>query len=261
MDLKLLKFDKKQNLGVFEISKSNVVFVNTLRRIIVEEVPTMAIEDVEIIKNSSVLYDEMLSHRLGLIPLTTDLTAYNEIAKCDCNGEGCAKCSLKLTLQSKGESLVVSGDMISKDSKVKPAFDKIQIAKLLQDQEIELIATAVLGVGKDHAKWVPGLVHYHLKPTLKIINHDKKCVENSPEGVFQFKSEKLVLNDDYAVDLTVLDACVENNPDCLQLNLQEDTFIFYIESWGQLTPTDIMAKAIEVVKEKLVDFSEQLNSL
>jgi len=261
MDLKLLKLDKKAKYGVFELSKTNAAFVNTLRRVIVEEVPTMAIEDIELIKNSSVLYDEMLAHRLGLIPLTTDLNSYFEPAKCSCKGEGCAKCSLKLTLQAKGESLVTSGDIVSKDSKVKPAFDNIPIAKLLADQEIEFVATAVLGTGKEHAKWVPGLVHYHLKPTLKILKHDKKCVENSPAGVFQFKSDKLVLTDDYAYDLTKLDAAVENNPDCLQLKLEEDSFIFYVESWGQLTPNEIMEKAISLMQEKLVIFSQELDTV
>src|SRR6267143_1138841 len=74
MDIKLLT--KEQDTIRFVLSDVSPAFANALRRIILAEVPVMAIEDVMILENSSVMYDEILAHRLGLIPITTDQT-YN----------------------------------------------------------------------------------------------------------------------------------------------------------------------------------------
>jgi DNA-directed RNA polymerase subunit D len=72
MDIKLLT--KEQDTIRFVLSDVSPAFANALRRIILAEVPVMAIEDVMILENSSVMYDEILAHRLGLIPITTDQT-------------------------------------------------------------------------------------------------------------------------------------------------------------------------------------------
>ena len=103
MEIRVLSNDKEKGKLSFIIKDTTPAFVNTLRRIMVEEVPTMAIEDVEFRKNNSILYDEMIAHRLGLISLKTDLKSYNLPENCKCKGEGCARCQLKLTLKaSKG---------------------------------------------------------------------------------------------------------------------------------------------------------------
>ena len=85
----------------FMIRGASAAFSNALRRAMIAEVPTMAVEDVMIIENSSVLYDEMLSHRLGLIPLTTDLDSYVLPEECGCKSElGCNRCRTTLSLES-----------------------------------------------------------------------------------------------------------------------------------------------------------------
>jgi DNA-directed RNA polymerase subunit D len=99
-----------------------------------------------------ILYDEMIAHRLGLVPLTTDLKSYNLPQKCTCKGAGCAKCQLKVSLKAKSAGLVLSSEIKTKDPEVKPVFDDIPVVKLLKGQDLELTATAVLGKGKEHAK-------------------------------------------------------------------------------------------------------------
>ncbi|MBN2421287.1 DNA-directed RNA polymerase subunit D, partial [Candidatus Woesearchaeota archaeon] len=106
MEIKLIKKQPDYNRATFTIKDATPAFVNALRRTITEAVPVMAIEDVEFKNNSSVLYDEILALRLGLIPFKTDLSSYNVPSECTCNGEGCAKCTLALTLSAKGPCIV-----------------------------------------------------------------------------------------------------------------------------------------------------------
>ena len=82
MELKIEKLDKSKNRVSFLLKGSSEVFANTVRRLILEEVPTLAVEDVEIKDNNSALFDEMLALRLGLCPIKTDLKSYNQKESC-----------------------------------------------------------------------------------------------------------------------------------------------------------------------------------
>ena len=135
------------------------VYANALRRFAISEVPCMAIDDVVIQQNSSVLYDEILAHRLGLIPLSTDLKGYVLPQDCSCKTDlGCSKCRVLLVLNAVATDdvkTIYSGDLRSEDESVKPFVDNIPIVKLAPDHEIKLEAYAKLGKGRDHAKWQP----------------------------------------------------------------------------------------------------------
>ena len=105
--------EKEGNKTSFTLTGTSFPFVNTIRRIIVEEVPTMAIEEVEFRKNTSILYDEMIAHRLGLLPLSTDLKTYNLPNECKCKGKGFAACQLKLPLNAQGPVYVYASEIKS----------------------------------------------------------------------------------------------------------------------------------------------------
>jgi len=119
-------------------------YANALRRVCLNGVPVFAIDTVDIIENTSVLPDEGLAHRLGLIPLKTDLSKYNESDK------------ILLVLDS-GESeetrAVLSGELSSEDESVKPVSEKIPIVQLAPGQKIKIECYARLGRGTEHAKW------------------------------------------------------------------------------------------------------------
>ena len=132
-------------------------YANALRRICLNGVPVFAVDTVDIIENSSVLPDEGLAHRLGLIPLKTDLSRFNEPSKCDCHSEtGCSNCKVMLVLDS-GESditrTILSSDLSSEDDSIKPISDKIPIVQLAPGQKIKIECYARLGRGLEHAKW------------------------------------------------------------------------------------------------------------
>ena len=233
MELKLLKKDKEK--FYFLIKGTNPDFVNALRRIITNSVPTLAIDEVTIKTNSSALYDEIVAHRLGLVPLKSDLKSYTLHTDCKCKGEGCEHCQVHLKLKAKGPCIVYSGDLKSQDPKIVPAIDKIPITKLLEGQELDIIATAVLGQGSEHIKFAPGLAYFQGYP-IKILKDDKEILFTGTEKEA----------------LETANILVEGS---------KENFIFKIESFGQLKPEQIMNKAVETFQKKLKDFDKAINKL
>jgi len=134
-----------------------IQYANALRRICLNGVPVFAIDTVDIIENSSVLPDEGLAHRLGLIPITTDLSRFNEPSKCDCDSEsGCSNCKVMLVLDTEESDVtrtIFSNQLSSEDDSIKPTSDKISIVQLAPGQRVKVECYARLGRGTDHAKW------------------------------------------------------------------------------------------------------------
>jgi len=134
-------------------------YANALRRVAISQVPVMAIDDVVILENSSVMFDELVAHRLGLIPLKTDLVRYNLPEDCDCKSAlGCPKCRVLLVLDAEATDrprTVMSSDLVSEDPESRPVSGEIPIVKLAPGQRIKLEAYARLGKGSEHAKWQP----------------------------------------------------------------------------------------------------------
>lgn len=264
MEIISLTNDKAKMNASFILKDADPTIANTLRRLIVEDIPTMAIEDVEIVKNNSILYDEIIAHRLGLLPLTTDLKSYFLKSECKCEGKGCARCTLQMSLKSKN-SMVYASDIKSKDSKVVPAYPKTPIVKLLKGQDIELIATAELGKGKDHIKWAPCLVWYKYKPVVEInqskIKDPEVVAKVCSKGVLEVKSGKLQINKNKLLSCDLCAACADEVPEGIKLNEKDDEFIFYIESFGQLKVKDIMITALDMLKKELSIFGEALDAM
>ena len=116
------------------VRNADVPLMNALRRLALAEVPCMAIEEVVMIENSSILQDEIIAHRLGLTPLRTDLDAYNLPEDCECQSEfGCPRCRVTLTLDAEardGTRTVYSGEIVSDNPEILPVSDKVPIIKL-----------------------------------------------------------------------------------------------------------------------------------
>jgi len=151
------KDDKKAK---FTVTGIDFVFANAIRRAILTYVPSMAVEKITLYENTSPLYEEMIAQRIGLIPLTTDLKTYTLPSECKCNGEGCARCQATFILEKTGPCTVYSGDMKSRDPKIKPVFDKIPITKMRDGQAIKMEMVARLGLMTEHAKFQSSLVSY-----------------------------------------------------------------------------------------------------
>jgi len=262
MNIKSL--EKGENKLSFLISGINPYMANTLRRTIMEEVPVLAIEEVEFKDNSSVLYDEMVALRLGLIPFKTDLKTYELPEECSCKGKGCAKCQLKMMLKVRSTGNVYASEIKTKDPKIKPIYPKMPIVKLLKGQKLEFEATAVLGKGKEHAKWCPGLVYYRAKPIIDIKSNPKnpeQTVASCPVNVFGLKQDSVVINKDNEMKCHLCMACVEKSNNAIEVEGSDTDFIFIIESWGQLEPREMVKEAVKIFTKKVDEFQDKIKAL
>ncbi len=255
MEVRLLDKNKEKTKVSFILKNSVPSFANAIRRTIMDEVPTLAVEDVEFRKNSSILYDEMIAHRLGLIPLNTDLKSYDLPEKCTCKGEGCAKCQLKMVLKAKGPTTVYASDLKINDPKIKPIYPQMPIVKLIKNQQVELEATAVLGQGRNHAKWSPGLVHYKYKPAIEVgkVDNANEVAAVCPLNIFEVKGGKLIVNKEKMLSCHLCGACHEKNPQ-VKINESETEFVFFIESWGQLNYKEMLTEAVKLFQSHLNEF-------
>ncbi len=261
MEIRVLENSKEQGKLSFILKDSDHVFANTLRRLMINEVPTMAIDEIEFLKNNSVLYDEIIAHRLGLIPLKTDLKSYNLPDKCKCEGKGCNRCQLKMVLKAtKGSGTVYASEIKSKDPAVKPVYGNMPIVKLLKGQTLELEATAVLGRGKQHMKWSPCHAYYKYRPIVEItgeVKNPEAIIEVDHNNIFEIKDRKLVINKDKVLDcdLSLDFSEIDKN---VKVSASDTDFVFYIESFGQLGCKEIVNKAIDIFDEQLDEFVEEL---
>ncbi|MCW3980202.1 MAG: DNA-directed RNA polymerase subunit D [Candidatus Bathyarchaeota archaeon] len=250
------------------IEGTNAAFMNALRRIVISEVPTMAIDEVVIIENSSPLQDEFLSHRIGLVPLKTDLDTYNLPENCECKSEfGCNLCRVSLVLEAEAEDrrmTVYSGDLKSENPAAVPVSNRIPIVKLAPEQKIRLEAYARLGKGKDHARWQPvSKCAYKYRPLVKI---DTKlcdlcgdCIKVCPENILAKSGSKIVVKN--VSNCTLCQDCVDacqKNPKAANVTWDESSFYFSLESTGALKAERIFQEAIKILDQKLKNFLIEL---
>jgi len=242
--MEIKKLSKSKDKMSFLVKGINHAYANALRRLMMSEVPTLAIEEVEFKKNNSILYDEIIAHRLGLLPLKTNLKSCDE------------KTQIQFTLKAKGAGYVYASDLKSKDAKCKPIYPKTPIVKLLDKQEVQFVATAVLGRGSEHVKWSPGIVHYVQEPTITINNKSplfEKFKDKYPSKAFDKKG---LLDKKKILDNNLVDACEGICDDMLKVEYSNTNFIFRVESWGQLDCKAIVTTAVEVFNNELTEFSK-----
>ncbi|MCK4589893.1 MAG: DNA-directed RNA polymerase subunit D [Nanoarchaeota archaeon] len=263
MKIENLNLDKKNNKLSFILKDSTEAFANVIRCFAMDEVPVLAIEEVEFHDNSSALYDEIVAHRLGLMPIKTDLKSYDLPEECSCKGAGCAKCQLKIILKTGKRGIVTASDAQSKDPKCKFVYPDMPVVKLLAKQKLELVATAVLGQGKNHAKYSPGLVFYKHEPSIKfdaskLKNEDKQALVRIDKNVFQLAGNKIKINHEALLQSLNYEACIESLEKLGAQIENINNFVFHVESWGQLDPKQILDTAADMLINRLDELAKLL---
>lgn len=258
--------------------------VNALRRTMLSEVPKMAIDDVEFhmgpirdeegneYDSNSALFDEMIAHRLGMVPIPTDLDHFTFRDQCECNGAGCPHCTIIYVLNKKGPCTVYSGDLQPLgDMSLKISQELIPIVKLKEKQALLIYATAVLGQGKSHVKWQPITVcGYKYYPEIKVKKNccydPEACAASCPRGVLGVEKDKVVVKDIEQCDLCM--NCLENceakdgsGEPSIEVNGREDKYIFTFETDGSITAKAALTYALNLLSGKFEGLREQISGL
>ncbi len=180
MDIKILE-ENNEKL-VVELKNTSPSFANALRRIIISEVPVLAIEEVEVIENNSALQDELLANRLGLIPLKYPV---DKVEKLD---------GVTFSLKKEGPCIVRASDIISNNKEVSVLYPNIPIVTLFEKQEVDLKMVARVNKGKEHAKWQGGIVGYKSDESERnIILEIESCSAYTPKELLK-KSLEILRN-------------------------------------------------------------------
>ena len=209
--------NSKENSMVVDIIGIDTSIANALRRILLSEVATMAIEEVTMIQNTSVMQDEVLCHRLGLLPLKIDARMFDFVSKkgrmdntntlifklnVECQDTNpCTVYSSQLEwVPQKGQK-----ELFEKNGQECPKCvnDDIIISKLAYRQKIECWMKVVKGIGRDHGKFSPvGTAFYRLLPNIEFKNDKITNIENAhvlinncPKNVFDLINRNENKND------------------------------------------------------------------
>ena len=215
------------------------------------------------------LFDEIIAHRLGMVPVPTDLDLFVPQDQCTCGGEGCPNCSIMYSLNKHGPCTVLSGDLMplgNPDLKVKDEF--IPLVELTDGQAVMIYATAVMGTAKKHVKWqVCNGVGYSYLPVIDIDSgraSDEAVLEAAsvcPKHVYAVEDGKLVAKDPLACNLCM--SCVERvgSDRGLSVRGDETNFIFKFETDGSLTARQALDKAVEILSKEADEFAEGIEAL
>lgn len=277
MDIEIVKSSSEQL--VFGLKNVDVSYANALRRIMLAEVPSMAIEYVNIEENDSPMHDEILAHRLGLIPILADPNDYEP-----CSGRGslapgknCIELVLDFTARNdsvKSDGCVhvltkhfravqhnVDGEPISPPGDDDGNFmihQDIVIMKLKPGQRLKLRCFAVIGMGADHIKWSPvSTAAYRASPLVSIeepvTGKDADAIASlCPKKVYDVEDGDLIVTDMGACSMCR--ECVRDarGKDKIKLGRVDQSFDFSVETVGAIAPQEILKRAVKVIRDKAV---------
>ncbi|MDP8012106.1 MAG: DNA-directed RNA polymerase subunit D [Thermoplasmata archaeon] len=253
----------------FEIDGIDYSIANMLRRTLINDIPKLAIKNVifhlgsiqridkdgneHTYNSSSPLFNEIIAHRLGLIPLPTDL---NMKFREDCEhplDQACPLCTVTYTLTKYGPDTVYSGDLIPVgDSSFAPIEKEIPIVKLNETQALLIDAEAIMGTAKQHARWqvTSGVSYkYHREFLIPKIESDiiEKLKKDCPKNIINESDEGLLITDDipckHIASLFRIDG--------VKIKDDDSRFIFQFETDGSLTAKQTLLYAIHRLKERL----------
>jgi DNA-directed RNA polymerase subunit D len=248
----------------FQLGPVHPSFANALRRAMIGEVPTLAIENVRIYDNTSALFDEMLAHRLGLIPIRTDLASYVKRDECSCNGEGCPACTATFTMSVEGPGMVYSRDLIPQDPATTPAYDTIPIVKLTKDQKVVVEAHAILSTGREHAKWQPvtacGFKNFPVISIGDACDGCGQCVDECPRTVLEVEGGRVAVIEGRLEECSLCGLCeraclgsgIGDEP-AIRVTFDKERFIFVVEGDGSLKVREVIEQGLNYIKGQSED--------
>ena len=255
----------KPKKAVIRFEGTQPYFVNSIRRVMLADLPKLAVDDVIIYDNTSALFDEIIAHRLGLVPIPTDLSLLSFRDECVCKGKGCPSCTVRYTLSKEGEGMVYSGDLQPSEKSWAIKEDKIPIVELFGDQRLILEVEAVLGRGRDHAKWqAVQAPAYKMDPYIefdkKRLADVKKFIEKLPSGIVELKKDKIEIKDESKLSLLEYHLNKEKI-DFIKIKRDQTKMIFTFETDGSLSAKDALIESAKILEKKYAELGKLIKNL
>lgn len=307
----------------FRLTKTDLSVANALRRIMISEVPTLAIDLVEIENNTSVLHDEYIAHRLGLVPIHHK--DYESFEKMRMAWEGCTNCedfceqcaqTFDIDVKAPASMVEQTKDVTSKDiiatyntceavrfsssaeldrfkdyeesdaGSFSAADPGIRIVGLGRGQHFKAHCIARKSIGKEHAKWSPVAGCVFEQETYVTLNEDKveetalrrengiqllkELVDCCPQHVFEYNEESQrikVADQDKCIrcgectriGIHELKCPVDDN--IVEVGYKKESYVFSVESNGQLQPEKIVLKALQILQRKMDDLYRTMDEV
>jgi DNA-directed RNA polymerase subunit D len=234
--------DRGDRSARFLVRGVTPAFANGVRRAMVADVPTFSIDTLRVIENSSVMFDEQIGLRLGLVPLTTP------------PGEFEVGDTVTLSIDVEGPGTAYSGDLVSSDSLVEPADGNVPIIDLKENQRLELEADAVLDTGQSHAKHQGGVsVGYRHLQRVEVVGDKGEFEEEEPNilrGVIEDDGE-IVPTEAFDHDLTNRFPGKE-----LEVHDVENAFVFDVETDGSFDVEDLVLQAVDTIERRAEELQD-----
>ncbi len=273
----------EERRAAFLLEGVEPALANALRRSLIADLPKLAIEDVEFhlgpirdedgkeSESVAPLFDEIIAHRIGLIPLPTDPKLFVPRATCPaCGGEGCPNCTVIYSLNKRGPATVYSGDLEPiGDAKFKPVDPNIPIVKLGAGQALLVYATAQLGHGRDHAKWqATQAVGYKYRPTVKVDNRKmdgaKFPLDVCPVNILHEGDGKVTVDPEEKCILCMacVDVAKENGWEgAFDVQGDPTKILFHFETDGSMSAKTALLEALGTLETKFSTLADQASAL
>lgn len=259
--------ESRENVLTLMFENTTPALVNSIRRAVIAEVPTLAIDEVIFLENTSAFWDEFIAHRLALVPLKVREDLYEALR--DCYERRDNECRVVFSLSEEAverPKTVLSGHLRFEgveglavpvdESSVEPVSKYIPLVKLAKGQRLVLTAIARMGVGREHAKWQPvSAVGYKYKPVIRVLKDSipedlaSRVIDVCPRRVFGYSEGRLVILN--SMSCTLCRECSEKFPDIVEVDGDPSTIILRVESLGGLPPSKIVDVALEVLSSRL----------
>ncbi|CAL8469321.1 g8862 [Coccomyxa elongata] len=268
-DLRVAMKWVKGNDMEFDIIGIDPAIANALRRILISEIPTVAIEHVYMVQNTSIIACEVLSHRLGLVPVLVDpdllkdkLVKSGQLVWLPNGSEMPEETNCRFA-SSQSSLLGAEGARL--------VHDDILLAKMRPGQEIVLEAHCIRGIGAEHAKWSPvATAWYRLQPEVvilePIVGSKADSLAQICPGLFTVEgsgpSRRAVAGNarqhEKQLEKVRRMSGEEEWSEHLQLRKRKDHFIFTIESTGILPPHQLFLRSLDQLAAKCDKLLEHL---
>ena len=225
----------KENGKEIVVSNVDVSLANAIRRSI-NEIDVLAIKEIDVFRNDSAFSDEMLAHRIGLIPIENQKLKEGDVIE------------MKLKIESKENEFDVLSESLGDNVCIKD----LPIIRLDKGQGVELIARASAGKGKEHARHIPGLVYYYEEKKITLKPEAKKVSELATKypSVFEFDNELKVKNE-WACNFDEEDVGIKG----VEIK-STDSLVFVVEGWGMMECKEIVSESVKVLKKQLDDLKK-----